>query len=500
MIKNTWRKYAMMGALVCGLSFGSVQVAFASEATQSEQGNTESKESKESTESKESKESNESNENKPAYTVTSMSGTYYATDDATVYSEPSNSASNLGTVKKEASVSVTGATNNDSTSWYQISFNGNNGFVKQNLFTTTAPVSQPSYTVADSTMTLYALSDTPVYVEPDTTGNVLGTLKANESVAGTGTTVTAGFSWWRVTFNGKVGYVFSNYVTSNAPVTAEPENSDVSSNENSVLVSPDAGYTLDPSVAGTYQTTSSINVRSTPSKSADNKIGTLDEGAQITVLAFTKTSEGSWYQIQFGNQLGFVAADYVTTSNQKTENPGGTIMNDENGIINETTDETFTDNALGNDNTPSKPSTNKSKKTLIIVVAIILIMLVIGGTVFYLLHGNGEDDENMEDADLEGDNFSDSEENAVEYDEYGNPIEYDENGYLIEYDADGKRIYYDEATGEPYVLTDEEAVEYDEFGNPIEYDEYGNPIEYDANGRIIYYDENGDPYVLTDEE
>lgn len=475
MNKNRFIKYVLLGAMIFTLSLPYSMTVHATEAGTV---SSESKESEESKESKESEESKESTENKEetSYTITAMSGTYYATEDSVVYEEPASSGKNLGTIKKEEAVTVTGAATNDSAAWYQISFDGKKAFVKQTTFTTTAPASKPAYIIQDTNITIYALADTPVYEIPDTTAGLVGTLKANDSVHATGTTVNANFSWFRVTFDGKVGYVFSDYITSTAPTTSENINSDVSSSENTDTATPENGYTLDTTVAGTYKTTDSINVRSGPSKTAD-KIGALETDAQIQVLALAKTEAGNWYQIQFGSQIGYVSADYVTVSSATvdtpvTQEPTETPSVEAPSESAETAAVDVPQNDSLEHTTTTTTNSHKGQKILIIVIAIILILLVIGGTAFYLLHNNGEEEE-------------------PEY-------EYDEDGNLIEYDEDGNRIYYEDEA--PYEDNASYDVEYDEFGNPIEYDEDGYLIEYDADGRRIYYDENGEPYVLTNEE
>ena len=70
-----------------------------------------------------------------------------------------------------------------------------------------------------------------------------------------------------------------------------------------------------PEYHATATTTSSLNVRSGPSKDYD-VIQLLDAGTTVTITGKTETG---WYQIQLDNQTGFVYSKYVTTPVEITE-------------------------------------------------------------------------------------------------------------------------------------------------------------------------------------
>ena len=64
----------------------------------------------------------------------------------------------------------------------------------------------------------------------------------------------------------------------------------------------------------TATTTSSLNVRSGPSKDYD-VIQLLDAGTAVTITGKTETG---WYQIELDNKTGFVYSKYVTTPDEIT--------------------------------------------------------------------------------------------------------------------------------------------------------------------------------------
>jgi N-acetylmuramoyl-L-alanine amidase len=89
-------------------------------------------------------------------------------------------------------------------------------------------------------------------------------------------------------------------------------------------------------------TVNSVNVRSTPDATPDNKLGVVNKGDEFDLLG---TSEG-WCQIQYQEQVGYVKADFTqpisdNTTSSETANT-------------ETTDETKIDQAENNDATQGK--------------------------------------------------------------------------------------------------------------------------------------------------
>ncbi len=88
--------------------------------------------------------------------------------------------------------------------------------------------------------------------------------------------------WTKVSFEGKEGYIKSEYLT--------------------ILENP-----ADLVVIGTVRATANVNVRASANTSAD-KLGRLQGGATAELLAI----EDGWCKIKYDGKVGYVSADYVT--------------------------------------------------------------------------------------------------------------------------------------------------------------------------------------------
>lgn len=89
---------------------------------------------------------------------------------------------------------------------------------------TPPPVTQPSPvapTFSNASGTVYATTDVNVRSSYSTSSSLLGQLKEGESVTRTGVSTTSvnGYTWTRVTFNGKTGYIASKFLTTTKPET-----------------------------------------------------------------------------------------------------------------------------------------------------------------------------------------------------------------------------------------------------------------------------------------
>ena len=108
---------------------------------------------------------------------------------------------------------------------------------------------------------------------------------------GTVVTVTAkNGSWYKTSYNGKTGYIHSDYTTAYiAPTT--PSNGDVAYNETGRVVNTD------------YE---GLSLRQSASTSS-TRLALIPEGTVITITA----KNGSWYKTTYGGKTGYVHSDYV---------------------------------------------------------------------------------------------------------------------------------------------------------------------------------------------
>ena len=137
---------------------------------------------------------------------------------------------------------------------------------------------------------------------PSTKNHIVGMV-----VKGTKLTILATQGdWYRISFNGKDGYVHANYVKlETSDNTTPPPSNNV--------------------IGKATVTASSLNVRNGASTS-NKKIGSLAKGKQVELLE----KVGAWYKIKYGSGTGYVHGDYLklisgSESNRGTEQRTGTV-------------------------------------------------------------------------------------------------------------------------------------------------------------------------------
>ncbi len=132
--------------------------------------------------------------------------------------------------------------------------------------------------------TVYATASVNVRDYPSAeTGNIIAGLAVGQSVTRTGTTSTG---WSRISINGTVGYVSSNYLSTTA-VSTDDDDDDSST---------------------TAYTTTGVNMRSAPNGTV---IATLGSGQAVTLTGVTS---GNWTQITVNGLTGYVYTSYLSTS------------------------------------------------------------------------------------------------------------------------------------------------------------------------------------------
>ena len=86
--------------------------------------------------------------------------------------------------------------------------------------------SEPQYTYTDLSKTMYAKSSVNVRILPSTDGEKLGGLSKGQEVSVSGQCNETG--WYRISYNGGVGYVSSSYLVDEKPVEETPQPSEPS--------------------------------------------------------------------------------------------------------------------------------------------------------------------------------------------------------------------------------------------------------------------------------
>ncbi|WP_280169520.1 SH3 domain-containing protein [Priestia megaterium] len=179
----------------------------------------------------------------------------------------------IGSVVKGQALSVM----SKSGSWYKINYNGRMGYVSSDYVqasgTTTPPAESTTYTVTASLLNVRSGAGTN-YAS-------IGSVTKGQKLS----VVSKSGSWYKINYNGRMGYVSSDYVQA-------------------------SGTTTPPAESTTYTVTASmLNVRSGAGTNYAS-IGSVTKGQKLSVVS----KSGSWYKINYNGRTGYVSSDYVQAS------------------------------------------------------------------------------------------------------------------------------------------------------------------------------------------
>ncbi|MEW4276572.1 SH3 domain-containing protein, partial [Priestia megaterium] len=183
----------------------------------------------------------------------------------------------IGSVTKGQKLSVM----SKSGSWYKINYNGRTGYVSsdyvQSSGTTAPPAESTTYTVTASTLNVRSGAGTN-YAS-------IGSVTKGQKLS----VMSKSGSWYKINYNGRTGYVSSDYVQASGTTTAP---------------------TTPPAESTTYTVTAStLNVRSGAGTNYAS-IGSVTKGQKLSVVS----KSGSWYKINYNGRTGYVSSDYVQAS------------------------------------------------------------------------------------------------------------------------------------------------------------------------------------------
>jgi uncharacterized protein YraI len=161
-------------------------------------------------------------------------------------------------------------------------------------------VSEPRDTGAVATVGLYKVN---VRSLPTTTGStVIAKINPGESYTVMGRTDDS--TWWQISVNGQLGWVFSNYVntynTANVPITYRANAAQTAN----------TGYTV--------TATTNLIIRSGPGTSFA-LLGNLLNGRSAAVVG--RNTRSTWYQINYNGVVGWVTASGVQLQGSATTSP-----------------------------------------------------------------------------------------------------------------------------------------------------------------------------------
>ena len=196
-----------------------------------------------------------------------------------------------GAVITTLSKGTTVAVLNNSSSWYKVSVNGKEGYVSGEYLTGTTATD-----VALGTGTVKCSSSVNFRSAPNTSSTSYGELKNGTKVNVVG--VSSG--WYKVTYNGKTGYIHPDYIT-------------LASSSAGTAIAPSNTVTSTTGTAGTVKCSSSVNLRSEANTSS-SILAELKNGTAVTVVS---TANG-WCKVACSGKTGYISADYLVTASSGT--------------------------------------------------------------------------------------------------------------------------------------------------------------------------------------
>ena len=198
-----------------------------------------------------------------------------------------------GAVITTLSKGTTVAVLNNSSSWYKVSVNGKEGYVSGEYLTGTTATD-----VTLGTGTVKCSSSVNFRSAPNTSSTSYGELKNGTKVNVVG--VSSG--WYKVTYNGKTGYIHPDYIT-------------LASSSAGTAIAPSNTVTSTTGTAGTVKCSSSVNLRSEANTSS-SILAELKNGTAVTVVSTTN----GWCKVTCSGKTGYIKQDYVSTTGSASNN------------------------------------------------------------------------------------------------------------------------------------------------------------------------------------
>lgn len=227
-----------------------------------------------------------------------------------VRAEASTSSSVLGTMRNGTTFDIVSKSGN----WYEIKFNGKNGFIYGDY------VKEITNSSAVSTIgkVVNVTSNLRVRSGASTSSTVLGYITNNTSVSILGTEG----QWYKIKYNSGYGYVHKDYISVNGSSSnnisgGNKEDNDLSSRIDEPVQNQvnKTGYVYNVSSGG-------LRVRKEASTSS-TVLGTLYSGNSVNIIGESR----SWYKISYNSSTAYVHKDYITETKPSSGNTSNNVGN-----------------------------------------------------------------------------------------------------------------------------------------------------------------------------
>jgi len=241
------------------------------------------------------------------------------TVDSNFRSEPSTKTGSVyGVISKGTEVAITGIPQEgDTNGWYRVSHNGKTGYVFCDLIDLldagSEPTPDPGFgTEVTGVMGEVNTEKVNMRSEPRKDGNnanVLCVLNPGQvfEILTVPDQVTAN-DWYRVRYNGEVGYIQATFVTILSGETPTPN----------------PGFGTEVTGVMGEVTTEKVNFRSEAHKDTNNAnvIAKLNPGQQFEVLTVPdQISVNDWYRVRYNGEVGYIQSNFVRIISGETPAP-----------------------------------------------------------------------------------------------------------------------------------------------------------------------------------
>ena len=205
----------------------------------------------------------------------------------------SSTSAKIGILKDGEVVQI----NSKSGDWYNISYGNKTGFVHSKYIKLIQTTESGTNTNITKGKVNNITSNLRVRQAPSTSALTIGYLLSGQEVEITGESG----DWYKINFNGKVGYSHKDYITKISNGSSGSSNN----NSGSTVIEKD----------GTVNATEGLRVRE--GAGTNTKIlGVLNHGSAVKIV----DTNGSWYKIKYGSGYGYVHKDYVTIKTSSNDN------------------------------------------------------------------------------------------------------------------------------------------------------------------------------------
>ena len=205
--------------------------------------------------------------------------------------------------------------------WYKISFDGKTGYIHKDYVARdgSAAPAAASQTVGNASVNANSVN---VRSAAGTSSSTLATVSSGKRV----TLLAKAGGWYKVSFDGKTGYIYGDYITADSgvlsslateevPAAPSASTSAPASEPAAEPVAEPAAETASESAVSTQEsgaprngfvTGGTINVRTGPGTDQE-RVTSVSTGKQISILA----EENGWFKVSFDNTTGYIFGDYV---------------------------------------------------------------------------------------------------------------------------------------------------------------------------------------------